>query len=152
MKKEKKMDSNFIPFDRFPDLFKDQKTKKDTHQMQEDAKKWWIDNYGAKFAPENKTINKWHFSGGLLIFIIPKYGDYYYKHAIKMIHFHQWKVKEFFEGFRYYMRYEKQRDINEADNPYPECNFYARSAWAYGFWYGHHKFYSKFNLPLKPNQ
>lgn len=141
--------TSFVPFPEFQSLFFDQKTKKETTQLQEKAKNWFIANYGAIFDPGNKSVNRFYFSVGLLILVIPKYGDYYYKHVLKMIHFHEWKVKEFTEGYKYYLRYEKQRQINEADNPYPEQNFYAHYAWSSGFWYGHHKFHSQFSLPLK---
>lgn len=141
------MDNAFVPFSRFAELFRDQKTKKDQISLQADALKWFQKYYGAIFDPGNKEVSLFHFSQGLLILVIPKFGDYYYKHIFKMLHFYEWKVKEFNEGVRYYLRYEPQREINEADNPYPECNFYARAAWCSGFWYAFHIRHTKLKMP-----
>ena len=126
----------------------EQKTKKSELSLEKDAKSWFVENYGAKFATGNPDFFGWHYSAGMLMFNIPHVGFYYYKHVIKMIHFFNWKEKSFGEGYKYYQRYNPQRHVHIDDNPYSASNFYNNCGWSWGFILRLQEENSKFRLKI----
>lgn len=116
--------------------------KKDIKRLEKESFNWFKKYFNTVFGTttrcDTKDVITYHYSVGLLMFGIPSLGDYYYKFIIEMIHYENWQLKEWKDGFMYgkYCAKSKMkvRDNNYRDgNPYSETDFFRRSAWDAGY-------------------
>ena len=136
-------------FIRFQDLFRiGTDTKKYETQLEKEAIKWFVDEFGAKFGNVsnhlpygNKSKYRWAYSGGTLIFFDAIAGGYHYKWIIARLHFRFWKTKAYIQGYKYANKYGGRSRWSK--NPYTEMDFVNDTAWGCGYNDGITAYYAK---------
>lgn len=128
------------PFDRFQELFNICKvTKKYESELENEALKWFKDNFNAIFGSHSRCDQKelpylWLYSVDLLILSVKDIGAYHYKFTIKAAMFNFLKTPAYLEGFKHVRKLKKAKEqCNRDANPYAKHDFYNRQAWDCGY-------------------
>ena len=133
--------ADFTPFSRINDLVGLEfiKTKKYKNDLEEDAKKWFITQFGAVFGAQTQCDTKgrptWHYSVGQLILGLPNLGDFYFRIIIEMIHYDIWNKPDFVSGFDFGLGIKNKTILNHNgrdSNPFLKIDYFSHRAWDLG--------------------